>query len=150
MDTTNHAVREYLLDLQRRIVAALEAEDGGAFITDHWRREPGGKLEGEGLSRLIEAGQLGPMLRCRRRQRLALHVREAAARAFEHAAAFDQARQALSFQLAARLAMPVVGDERAAVLGLERRDDAALQLEQVVANGLVRRAHSVAPVRLSA
>ena len=34
MSTTNQAVRAYLLDLQRRIVAALEAEDGGAFITD--------------------------------------------------------------------------------------------------------------------
>ena len=58
MDTTNKAVRDYLLDLQRRIVEALEAEDGGAFITDHWQREPGGKLEGEGLSRLIEGGRV--------------------------------------------------------------------------------------------
>jgi coproporphyrinogen III oxidase len=58
VDTTNKAVRDYLLDLQRRIVEALEAEDGGAFITDHWQREPGGKLEGEGLSRLIEGGRV--------------------------------------------------------------------------------------------
>ena len=58
MDTTNQVVRDYLLGLQRRIVAALEAEDGGAFITDHWQREPGGKLEGEGLSRLIEGGRV--------------------------------------------------------------------------------------------
>ena len=83
MNTTNLAVRDYLLGLQRRIVTALEAEDGGAFITDHWRREPGGKtsapetpaasspqgeapalgrpgvgLEGEGLSRLIEGGRV--------------------------------------------------------------------------------------------
>ena len=34
------AVRGYLLDLQARIVAAFEAEDGQAFIADQWRREP--------------------------------------------------------------------------------------------------------------
>jgi len=51
-------VRDYLLDLQSRIVAAMEAEDGTPFITDHWVREPGGKLEGEGLSRLVEEGGL--------------------------------------------------------------------------------------------
>ena len=56
MDTTE--VRSYLLGLQTRIIAALEAEDGHAFITDHWVREPGGKLEGEGLSRLVEEGGL--------------------------------------------------------------------------------------------
>ncbi|HKX44240.1 MAG TPA: coproporphyrinogen III oxidase, partial [Burkholderiaceae bacterium] len=56
--TTNQDVRAYLLDLQRRIVAAFEAEDGGTFITDRWQREPGGKLEGEGLSRLIEEGRV--------------------------------------------------------------------------------------------
>ena len=36
----------------------MEAEGGQAFITDHWQREPGGKLEGEGLSRLIEDADL--------------------------------------------------------------------------------------------
>ena len=51
-------VRTYLLDLQARIIAALEAEEGQAFITDGWTREPGGKLEGDGLSRLIEGGEL--------------------------------------------------------------------------------------------
>jgi coproporphyrinogen III oxidase len=52
------AVRAYLLGLQGRIVEAMEAEDGTPFITDHWVREPGGKLEGEGLSRLLEGGSL--------------------------------------------------------------------------------------------
>jgi len=52
------AVRDYLLGLQTRIVSAMEAEGGQAFITDHWQREPGGKLEGEGLSRLIEDADL--------------------------------------------------------------------------------------------
>jgi len=51
-------VRSYLIDLQNRIVTAMQVEDGKAFITDHWTREPGGKLEGEGLSRLLEEGNL--------------------------------------------------------------------------------------------
>ncbi len=37
------AVKAYLLDLQERICAELEAEDGGAkFIEDAWQREQGG------------------------------------------------------------------------------------------------------------
>ena len=51
-------VRDYLLGLQSRIIAAIEVEDGHTFLTDHWQREPGGKLQGEGLSRLVEAGGL--------------------------------------------------------------------------------------------
>ena len=51
-------VRDYLVGLQSRIVAAVEAESGEAFLTDAWQREPGGKLEGDGLSRLIEGGTL--------------------------------------------------------------------------------------------
>ena len=56
MSTDTRAVRAYLLGLQDRIVAAIEAEDGQSFITDAWQRDPGGKLEGEGLSRLLEGG----------------------------------------------------------------------------------------------
>jgi coproporphyrinogen III oxidase len=51
-------VRAYLLDLQERIVAAMEAEGGELFIRDAWQREPGGKLEGDGISRLVEGGAL--------------------------------------------------------------------------------------------
>jgi coproporphyrinogen III oxidase len=51
-------VRNYLLDLQRRIVGAAEREDGKPFITDAWTREPGGKLEGDGISRVLEDGPL--------------------------------------------------------------------------------------------
>ena len=54
----NTSVRDYLLGLQGRIVEALQLEDGGSFITDRWTREPGGALEGEGISRLIEGGTL--------------------------------------------------------------------------------------------
>lgn len=53
MSTTDSAaVRTYLLELQSRIVAALEDFDGQAFRTDTWKREAGGG----GMSRLIEEG----------------------------------------------------------------------------------------------
>ena len=52
------AVRDYLLGLQNRIVSALEVEGGEPFLIDAWKREPGGKLEGEGRSCLIEDARL--------------------------------------------------------------------------------------------
>jgi coproporphyrinogen III oxidase len=52
------AVRAWLLALQSRIVAAVEAADGGTFLSDGWTRPVGGALEGDGLTRLIEDGAL--------------------------------------------------------------------------------------------
>jgi coproporphyrinogen III oxidase len=52
MDTT--PVRDYLLDLQLRIVTQLEDIDGKAFLQDEWRRPEGGG----GVSRLLEDGGL--------------------------------------------------------------------------------------------
>jgi coproporphyrinogen III oxidase len=51
-------VRDYLLGLQSRIVSAFEAEDGKAFVSDAWQRPAGGKLEGDGLTQLVEEGGL--------------------------------------------------------------------------------------------
>ncbi len=51
-------VRTYLLGLQDRIIGAMEAESGEAFATDGWVRPAGEKLQGDGLSRLIEEGRL--------------------------------------------------------------------------------------------
>lgn len=48
-----NAVKSYLLDLQERICAALEAEDGqGRFAEDDWKREGGGG----GRSRVLTDG----------------------------------------------------------------------------------------------
>ncbi len=52
MDVT--APRDYFLDLQARIVAALEAIDGAPFRRDAWERPEGGG----GVSRLIEEGNV--------------------------------------------------------------------------------------------
>jgi coproporphyrinogen III oxidase len=56
MDTV--AVRDYLLDLQRRIVQALQADDGKPFVSDGWTRPAGGRLQGDGLTQLVEDGGL--------------------------------------------------------------------------------------------
>ena len=51
-------VRSYLLGLQGRIVGALQQEDGKPFLSDGWQRPAGGKLQGDGLSQLVEEGGL--------------------------------------------------------------------------------------------
>lgn len=48
------AVKTYLLDLQARIIAALEQLDGKAFLTDNWQRTEGGG----GITRLVEEGNV--------------------------------------------------------------------------------------------
>jgi coproporphyrinogen III oxidase len=59
MNPQAQQVRTWLLGLQQRIVDALEAEDGqGRFITDTWRKGPDDKLQGEGVTRLMEEGAL--------------------------------------------------------------------------------------------
>jgi coproporphyrinogen III oxidase len=52
------AARAYLIALQESIVEAFEAEDGKRFLRDSWQRPPGGVLEGDGMSQLVEQGQL--------------------------------------------------------------------------------------------
>ena len=82
--------------------------------------------------RLGEVG--GAVLGRRRGQRVTLDVREVAATALEQPAAFDQPRESLAFELAARFALPGVGGEGLAAFGLQRRDDARLQAQEVVAD----------------
>jgi coproporphyrinogen III oxidase len=48
------AVRDWLVGLQHRIVAGLEALDGGQFATDRWDRPEGGG----GVSRVLEGGRV--------------------------------------------------------------------------------------------
>ena len=49
-------VRTYFLGLQDRIIDALQAEDGHEFLRDGWTRGPEERLQGDGLSRLVEQG----------------------------------------------------------------------------------------------
>lgn len=48
------AIKQYLLDLQQRIVSALEDVDGKPFLRDSWERPEGGG----GISRLLEEGNV--------------------------------------------------------------------------------------------
>ena len=52
------AVRAYLLDLQQRIVGTLEALDGQPFLRDAWEKPADSPLGGNGLTRIIEQGNL--------------------------------------------------------------------------------------------
>ncbi len=52
------SVRTWLLGLQQQIVETIEVQEGQPFLRDGWTRPPGGKLQGDGLSQLIEGGQL--------------------------------------------------------------------------------------------
>ena len=54
-------VRAYLVDLQARITAALEAvegEGGARFLADAWHKAPGEPLQGEGLTKILENGRV--------------------------------------------------------------------------------------------
>ena len=52
------AVRAYLLDLQQRIVGTFEALDGQPFLRDAWEKPADSPLGGNGLTRIIEQGNL--------------------------------------------------------------------------------------------
>ena len=53
-EVSTDAIKTYLVDLQSRIVSAMEAEDGQPFRSDSWVRPEGGG----GMSRVIEGGNL--------------------------------------------------------------------------------------------
>ncbi len=50
------SVRDYLMGLQQRITSAVAAIDGGSFLTDAWRKEPGEVLQGQGITQILEGG----------------------------------------------------------------------------------------------
>src|SRR4051794_38570530 len=50
------SVRAYLLDLQRRITSTCGEIDGKPFFEDAWKKEPGEKLQGEGITMITEGG----------------------------------------------------------------------------------------------
>ena len=58
VDSQPGAVGDYLRDLQQRIVAAIEAADGAKAVRDEWQKDPGEKLQGSGLTCILEAGRL--------------------------------------------------------------------------------------------
>jgi len=51
-------VRTFLLGLQERITAAIAELDGGQFLADAWQKEPGEALQGNGITKIMEQGQV--------------------------------------------------------------------------------------------
>ena len=51
-------VRNYLLDLQTNIIDTFATVDGNAFIKDAWRKRPGEPLQGEGITCILEGGEI--------------------------------------------------------------------------------------------
>lgn len=56
MQDRSKLVREYLVGLQKRIIDTCAEIDGKAFTVDAWKREPGGPLQGEGITMIVEDG----------------------------------------------------------------------------------------------
>ena len=51
-------VRAFLLGLQQRISGAVAALDGHSFVTDRWQKEPGEALQGNGITQILEQGNV--------------------------------------------------------------------------------------------
>lgn len=51
-------VRSFLLGLQQRIIDTVSAEDGKEFSRDPWSRPPESRLQGEGITCVLEGGEL--------------------------------------------------------------------------------------------
>ncbi len=58
MEANITAVRTWLTGLQQRITHAAGEIDGHAFRADAWKKEPGEKLQGEGVTMILEQGNV--------------------------------------------------------------------------------------------
>lgn len=55
---TVQSVRSYLIGLQENIVSTFETVDGNEFQRDKWRKRPGEPLQGEGITCILEGGEV--------------------------------------------------------------------------------------------
>ena len=51
-------VRSFLQGLQSSITSAIAKIDGGAFLTDTWEKAPGEMLQGNGITQILEGGDI--------------------------------------------------------------------------------------------
>ena len=51
-------VRDYLIGLQDRITSTVAVVDGGSFVVDHWKKPKGEKLQGQGITQILEGGDV--------------------------------------------------------------------------------------------
>ncbi|OIQ72729.1 hypothetical protein GALL_456440 [mine drainage metagenome] len=107
-----------------------------AHIHMHRRHIGVGRVEHQRNAQRLKrrSRQFGPVLRGRRRQLGAAHMREVAAAALQQGAALDQAADALALQRRVGRAGPGVAPERGSVRRLERVENAGLKVEKVGAD----------------
>jgi len=53
---TAHVMRAYLLGLQSSITTCMANLDGGSFLSDAWEKPPHEKLQGQGITQILENG----------------------------------------------------------------------------------------------
>lgn len=58
MQLTDNAVLNYLRGLQERIMRDVAKRDGGTPVRDVWQKPPTQSLSGEGVTEILEAGEL--------------------------------------------------------------------------------------------
>ena len=58
MNPAFEPVRDFLLGLQQRITSGLSEIDGHAFISDPWEKPPGETLQGNGITQILENGNV--------------------------------------------------------------------------------------------
>jgi coproporphyrinogen III oxidase len=56
MSQQTRLVRDYLTDLQDRITSTVSVVDGGAFVVDRWKKPKGERLQGQGITQILENG----------------------------------------------------------------------------------------------
>ena len=59
-----NTVRRYLQELQQRIVSAATALDGKEFVSDAWSKAQGEPLQGSGVTRIVEGGDVWERAGC--------------------------------------------------------------------------------------
>lgn len=56
MDASTLRVRDYLTGLQDRITSTVAVVDGGSFVVDRWSKPAGERLQGSGITQILEQG----------------------------------------------------------------------------------------------
>lgn len=56
MNNATRRVRDYLVNLQDRITSTIAVVDGGSFVVDRWRKPAGERLQGSGITQILEDG----------------------------------------------------------------------------------------------
>ncbi|MFP8777948.1 oxygen-dependent coproporphyrinogen oxidase [Hydrogenophaga sp. RWCD_12] len=56
MTQPTRRVRDYLTGLQDRITSTIAVVDGGSFVVDHWKKPKGERLQGHGITQILENG----------------------------------------------------------------------------------------------